>query len=162
MNLSDVAKPFSLAVGTILLDQVSKAMIVATIPLHSEVEILPIFNLVHTLNPGAAFSLLADQPGWQRWFFTALGLGVSVFLGVLIARRPSTLNAYGYSLILGGAVGNVLDRLWRGAVVDWLDMHWGRHHWPAFNIADSAIFFGVMIMLYLSLFHTTPPHNERT
>lgn len=158
MNAHDLVKPFALALGALLLDQITKTIVAVSIPLHGAIEVLPVFNLVHVINWGAAFSFLSDQPGWQRWLFTALGIGISAILAILIVRRPRAPSASAYALIIGGAIGNVLDRLWRGAVVDWLDFHLSSHHWPAFNIADSSIFLGVALLLYTSLF--SPPEQQ--
>lgn len=157
-----MVKPFALALGALLLDQLTKTIVAESIPLHGAIEIMPVFNLVHVLNPGAAFSFLSDQPGWQRWLFTALGIGISAILAGVIVRQPRALSSNAYALIIGGALGNVLDRLCRGAVVDWLDFHLADHHWPAFNIADSSIFLGIAILLYTSFFAPTVPKMEKT
>lgn len=122
-----------------VLDQATKAVIEAWLPLHSALPVAPIFNLVHVLNPGAAFSFLADQAGWQRLFFAGVALIASVVLAVMIARKPRPMEATAYALILGGAVGNLIDRIVRGAVVDWLDFYVNHWHWPAFNLADVWI-----------------------
>ena len=108
-----------------------------------QVEITPFFNLVHVLNPGAAFSFLAGASGWQRYFFITLGLLVAVWLIRQLKQTLPRFEAVGYSLILGGALGNVVDRLLRGQVVDFLDFHWQGMHWPAFNLAEVAISIGV-------------------
>ncbi|WP_159330328.1 signal peptidase II, partial [Klebsiella pneumoniae] len=116
--------------------------IIRTFAYGEQVEITPFFNLVHVLNPGAAFSFLANAGGWQRYFFITLGLAVSAWLGRMLCQQRPRLEAMGYSLILGGALGNVADRVLRGQVVDFLDFHWRLAHWPAFNLADVAITIG--------------------
>lgn len=105
------------------------------------------FTLAH--NYGAAFSFLSDQPGWQRWFFTILGTGISLFLLVWLLRLPARekLTGVALSLVLGGAIGNLMDRVNLGYVVDFIDVHARGWHWPAFNIADSAISAGVVLLL---------------
>ncbi len=104
-------------------------------------------------NKGAAFSFLSDAGGWQRWFFTGLSSLVSVALLVWLLRLKSDerLTAVSLALILGGALGNLIDRIRLGQVVDFLDFHWQQSHWPAFNLADSAITVGVVLMLLCSL-----------
>lgn len=139
---------YLLAVAVLVADVATKAAIVVWIPLYGSHEITSWFNIGHWLNPGAAFSFLAQAGGWQRGFFIAIGLAASAFLTWFIAReKAATLEAVGYAGILGGALGNVFDRTWRGAVVDWLDLHWGDWHWPAFNAADIGITLGVATLL---------------
>jgi signal peptidase II len=133
----------------LLLDQATKLLAEAWLLPYRPVPVLPMLNLMLAYNPGAAFSLLADQPGWQRWFFVALALGVSSYLlwwlrGLAPGRR---LEATGLGLLLGGAIGNVIDRLWLGMVIDFIDVHYAGWHWPAFNLADSAITVGVGLLL---------------
>jgi signal peptidase II len=107
------------------------------------------FNLVLVYNSGAAFSFLAGAGGWQKWFFVVLALGISVWLlSMLRHHAQERLMPAALSLILGGAIGNVIDRLRFDAVVDFLDFHLAGYHWPAFNVADSAIFVGVALMLW--------------
>jgi len=136
----------------IAVDQVSKLTVAFVLPLHDRIEVTPFFNLVHTLNPGAAFSFLANAGGWQRHFFTLLGLLVSIFLISLLWRGVrSRLETLAYVSIVGGALGNVIDRLRIGAVVDFLDFHWQTWHWPAFNSADVFIVVGVGLMLLATI-----------
>lgn len=138
----------------ILLDQGTKQLVVSQLQLRESVYVLPFFNFTYLTNPGAAFSFLSQQGGWQRWFFTALALIVS---GVLLAwlsrlERKESWTALGLALILGGALGNVIDRIFRGGeVVDFLHLHYQGHYFPAFNIADSAISVGVAVMLFDAL-----------
>jgi len=106
------------------------------------------FNIVYSHNPGAAFSFLADAGGWQRWLFLAIAIGASVFLGWLIQSGVTNRgDTFAYVGILGGAIGNGVDRARLGYVVDFLDFHWGGWHWPAFNSADAFITCGVILML---------------
>jgi signal peptidase II len=111
------------------------------------------FSLILTFNAGAAFSLLADSDGWQRWFFAAIALGAAVLITWLLKRGGSALYCLGLSLILGGALGNVWDRLTIGRVVDFLLFHYERWSWPAFNVADSAICVGAALLIVDSFRH---------
>lgn len=139
----------ALAIGIALSDQSAKQWIAAEFPLGASQALAPFFNLVHLLNEGAAFSLLAGAGGWQRYFFVALALAVSTGLVVVLMRRALTRReAWAYSLLLGGALGNLVDRVFRGSVVDYLDFHAGGWHWPAFNLADSAIVLSVLLLLW--------------
>jgi signal peptidase II len=134
----------------ILLDQTTKAIVANSIELYSRVPLLPILDLTHQRNSGAAFSLLADASGWQRWFFTILALVVSLGLMAWLRRirtQGQALLAIGITLILGGALGNVIDRVWLGTVVDFIFFHWGSSYFPAFNVADSAITIGAACLL---------------
>lgn len=134
----------------IVLDQVTKAMVFQTLPMYQSVEILPVLELTHAHNTGAAFDFLAQASGWQRWFFIGLGLVVSVTLMIWLRkiRTPEqTLLAVGLTLVLGGALGNVIDRVWLGAVIDFIHAHWGDAYFPAFNVADAAISIGAGCLL---------------
>ena len=143
-----VARPWwALAFAVATLDQFVKLTVQAQLPYGASVSIASFFNFVHIGNAGAAFSMLAEASGWQRHFLFALALGVSMWLGWLLRRRLPPLEATGYSLIMGGALGNAVDRASRGHVVDFLDFHWGAWHWPAFNLADTAITLGVVALL---------------
>ncbi len=141
----------AIAVLCAALDQASKAMIEASLPYGSAISVTSFFNLVHTLNPGAAFSFLANQGGWQRTFFGLVALVASIVLTVMIVRKPRPMEMAAYALILGGAVGNLIDRIFRGAVVDWLDFHLNGLHWPAFNLADVWIVTGAGLCILSSL-----------
>jgi signal peptidase II len=139
-----------LAVLAFLLDQASKLAVVKLLPFgYPGVEITPFFNLVHVYNKGAAFSFLADQGGWQRWFFAVLAFAICGLLIHWLRKQSVTQRWSGiaYSLIIGGALGNVFDRLVLGHVVDFLDFYWQRAHWPAFNLADSFIFIGAAMIV---------------
>lgn len=141
-----------LAAVLAMLDQVVKAGVAATLPLGSSVALKPWFNLVHVLNPGAAFSFLADAGGWQRHALSGIGIVVSLALAVLLWRGVrSRLEAAAYVGLIGGAMGNVIDRLHIGAVVDYLDLYWRDMHWPAFNLADVWV-VGSAVLLVLASF----------
>ena len=139
-----------LSLAVIALDQASKAWVVRHLSFHVATPVLPVLDLTLAHNTGAAFSFLADQSGWQRWLLTALALVVAVlivgYLGRLKARRQGLLCA-ALALILGGALGNLIDRLRLGYVVDFISAHWHGHYFPAFNVADSSITIGAALLL---------------
>ncbi|MGQ9685714.1 MAG: signal peptidase II [Thiobacillaceae bacterium] len=134
----------------LMLDQASKVAVQAYLaPYQDVVAIAPFFNLVHVHNTGAAFSLFANQDGWQRWFFLGVALVASVvILWLLHGTRGRTPFCIALALILGGALGNVIDRLAYGHVIDFLDFHIAGWHWPAFNMADSAITVGAGLLIW--------------
>ncbi len=137
-----------IALITLILDQLTKIAVVGAFQLGEALPITSFFNLVRVHNPGAAFSFLADAGGWQRWFFTGLGViaaGVMVYL--LRMHAGQTLFCLALSLLLGGAVGNVIDRLLYSHVIDFLDFYYGTWHFPAFNVADSAITVGAGLLI---------------
>ncbi|GAB4294894.1 MAG: signal peptidase II [Methylophaga sp.] len=142
-------KWLNLSVLVIVLDQLSKGLMTAWLELHQTIAVLPFFNLTLAHNYGAAFSFLASAGGWQRWFFILLGLGVSLVLIIWLKRlgQAARLEAASLALILGGAIGNVIDRVLHGYVIDFLDVYYGSYHWPAFNIADSAICVGAALLI---------------
>ena len=138
-----------LSLLAVVLDQGSKFVIDSSMRLYQTIPVMPYFNLTYVHNTGAAFSFLSDAGGWQRWFFAGLAILISGVIAVWLARlkQHETLLAIALSLVLGGAIGNLIDRLAYGYVIDFLDVYYGTWHWPAFNIADSAITLGVMLML---------------
>jgi signal peptidase II len=138
-----------LSLLAVILDQMSKFAIADSMQLYQSISIMPYFNLTYVHNTGAAFSFLSEAGGWQRWFFAGLAFVISVVIAVWLARlkQQETLLAVALSLVLGGAIGNLIDRLAYGYVIDFLDVYYQTWHWPAFNIADSAITLGVMLML---------------
>jgi signal peptidase II len=142
-------KWLGLSVIVIVLDQWSKLSITATMQLYESIQVIPFFNLTYVHNEGAAFSFLSDAGGWQRWLFAGLALTISVMITVWILRlkKQELLLAVALSLVLGGAVGNLIDRVAYGYVIDFLDVYYQNKHWPAFNVADSAICLGVFLML---------------
>ena len=141
-------KWLALSVLVIVLDQWSKHAVEAVFSYGEFREVFPFFNLRLAYNTGAAFSFLADAGGWQRWFFVAVGvLATILILGWLLSLRGNRVLACGLSLVLGGALGNLYDRVVYGHVVDFLDFHWAGSHFPAFNIADSAITAGAVLLI---------------
>jgi signal peptidase II len=149
-----MAKWLGLAAVVVLLDQLTKLAAEAWLAYHQPVPVIPFFNLTLSYNTGAAFSFLADSGGWQRWFFAVLALAVSVFLiGWLrqLGDRDRWLSA-SLALVLGGAVGNLIDRLAYGHVIDFIQLYYERWSWPVFNIADTAITLGVIGILAHTLF----------
>ncbi|MEY2994619.1 MAG: hypothetical protein RL357_1554 [Pseudomonadota bacterium] len=144
----------ALALTVTLLDQVTKLLIVEKFAYGDSYAIASFFNLVRVHNEGAAFSFLADEGGWQRWFFVVLGISASIWMAWLIKQSPSRLMSFSLSMIIGGALGNVVDRLAHGHVIDFLDFHFAflngwfvGGHFPAFNLADSAITLGAVLMI---------------
>ena len=133
----------------VLIDQATKALVVGVVKMQSAIELLPILDIVYLENTGAAFSILAQASGWQRWFFILLALAVSVALMIWLRRirADQTVLAVGLALVLGGALGNVFDRVIHGFVVDFIYFHWRSWYFPAFNIADSAISIGAGCLL---------------
>ncbi|MDD4914805.1 MAG: signal peptidase II [Methylococcales bacterium] len=134
---------------TLLLDQASKLLVDSSMRLYESIPLSPFFNLTYVHNTGAAFSLLSEAGGWQRWLFAALAIIMSSVIGVWLWRlKPhETRMAIALSLVLGGAVGNLIDRIAYGYVIDFLDVYYRTWHWPAFNVADSAICIGVGLMI---------------
>jgi len=133
----------------LVVDQVTKQWVAGSFNLYESVEVLPIFSLTYVHNLGAAFSFLADQGGWQRWFFTAIAAIASIVFIVWLAKTPKsdTILSIAFALMLSGAVGNLIDRVLFGYVIDFLDFHWSGNHFPAFNVADSMIFIGAALMI---------------
>lgn len=140
---------YGISLSIILLDQWTKGLAVDHLN-HAEAQrVTSFFDLTLAYNPGAAFSFLSDESGWQRWFFSIIAAVVSVVLAVWIWRlgtQQRVLGA-GLALILGGAIGNLYDRLALGHVVDFISVHYQQHYWPAFNIADSAITCGAVLLI---------------
>ena len=148
---------FLLAGFILTADLATKAAIVAWVTYGASHEWMPVLNIVHVLNRGAAFSFLHNESGWQRYFFIVIAVVASVFLIFMIRRAESSrAERISYGLILGGALANMFDRIGRGAVVDWIDVHWGPHHWPAFNIADIGITVGAALLVSNELFRRKP------
>ncbi len=139
-------------------DQVSKQLVELNFAMYESMELLPFLNITLVYNEGAAFSFLSDQGGWQRWLFVLLALAVSLVLvgWVKRLRQDERAIAVALTLVIGGAVGNLVDRILYGHVIDFIDLYYGQWHWPAFNVADSAISIGVALMLLVVLFGKDP------
>ena len=137
-----------LALVVLVVDFVTKRWVESSLFHGEQIPLTSFFNLVLTYYAGAAFSFLSDAAGWQRWFFSAIAGGASVLIVYLLRKHAAEkLFCVALSLILGGALGNLWDRITLGHVVDFLDFHAVGYHWPAFNVADSAIFIGAMLLI---------------
>ena len=137
-----------LALIILIADQFTKVLIVGFYQLHDSTLVTSFFNVVRWHNSGAAFSFLAGSSGWQRWFFTVIGLAAAaLILWLLKSHSGQKLFSFALACIMGGAIGNVIDRLLYGYVVDFLDFHWHDWHFPAFNVADSAITIGAACLI---------------
>lgn len=158
MNVKRALPWYLLALAVVLLDQLTKAWAVAGLSGAGRMELTACFSLTLAYNSGAAFSLLADAGGWQRWFLALLSAGVSAALVIWLSRlsRAERLLSLALALVLGGALGNLYDRIALGHVVDFLDFHWRGSHFPAFNIADSAITIGAVLLIWEALFVKKP------
>ena len=145
---------FALALGVVIADQVTKALVLARFSLGERVELTSFFNMVLVYNKGAAFSFLSNAGGWQTPALVVFALVAIGIVGVFIVRSPGrTMLLSGLALILGGALGNLIDRLRFGQVVDFLDFHAAGWHWPAFNVADSAITVGAALLILEGFVH---------
>ncbi len=143
------AKWLGLAALLVVLDQLTKYTAVKTIDPQGAVSLLPFLSLVLTYNTGAAFSFLAGAGGWQRWFFVLVAIGASVLISWMLHRHQrDTFLCLGLTLILAGAIGNLIDRLTIGAVVDFILLYWRQYQWPAFNLADSCITVGAAMLIW--------------
>ena len=153
---------FAVAATVLLLDQLTKLWIMTEFALGDSRYMSGFFNLVRAHNEGAAFSFLSDAGGWQRWFFTIISTVISLIIIIWLARLPKhkLLEAIGLSLILGGALGNLYDRLMLGYVVDFLDFHWAGWHFAAFNVADMSISVGAGFIIVDALFFSDSPQAE--
>ena len=153
-NRGRTMKWLLLSALVVLVDQLTKAYISRHYGEFEFTTLLPVLDITRMHNVGAAFSFLADASGWQRWLFIALAVGVSIAIVVWLFRMPRSkvLLAAGLSLVLGGAIGNVIDRIRLGYVVDFIHFHWDRAYFPAFNVADSAITVGAAFLLLDALF----------
>jgi signal peptidase II len=148
----------------IVLDQLSKAWVLARLPEFQPVPVIDGFwNWFRTYNTGAAFSFLSDAGGWQKYLFVALAFGVSGLLARMLAKTPRAdwKTALPFALVIGGALGNVIDRLQHGHVIDFIQWYWRDHYWPAFNIADSAIMAGAVALALFSLRAGKPAGDAR-
>ncbi|WP_199609394.1 signal peptidase II [Flocculibacter collagenilyticus] len=146
----------------LIIDQVTKQWVVATFDLYESVQVLPFFNLTYVHNLGAAFSFLSDAGGWQRWFFAAVAFLVSVALIVWLGKTRLTEQklCIAYALILGGALGNLIDRVLFGYVIDFIHVYYENWHYPAFNIADSAICVGAGLLIWDAFTNNNENSND--
>jgi signal peptidase II len=152
----------ALAAAVVVLDQATKAVIQAVLVPGERVPVVPFVDLVLVFNAGAAFSFLADASGWQRVFFVVVALGASVLIVHLLRRHPDErLFCFGLGLVLGGAIGNLWDRVVLGHVVDFVLLHAGGYHFPAFNVADSAITVGAALLIWDGVFGARRRADER-
>lgn len=151
-----------LSVFVVFLDQGTKYLAENQLQLYHPVPVLPFFSFTLAHNAGAAFSFLADAGGWQRWFFLSIALIISfgLILWLYRLRANDFREAFALALILGGALGNMIDRVWYGYVIDFIDVYYQSWHWPAFNIADSAITIGATLLILLSVFGQ-PIHKQQ-
>jgi len=148
-----------LAFIILIADQFTKILIVGYYQLGDSTYVTSFFNVVRAHNTGAAFSFLAGASGWQRWFFTVIGLlAAALILWMLKSHAGQKLFAFAMACILGGAIGNVIDRIMYGYVVDFLDFHWHNWHFPAFNVADSAITIGAACLILDELLRVRRTH----
>ncbi len=153
---------YALAGLVVILDQLSKWVVLSRIEFGQTIYVTPFWNWVLTFNPGAAFSFLADQPGWQRWLFTVLALAISGWIAFELRRHPGQkLLSIALALIMGGALGNVIGRVRFGAVVDFIQWHAAGYYWPAFNVADSAITVGAILLVFSTLTATDKKETPR-
>ncbi|MEN3295268.1 MAG: signal peptidase [Burkholderiales bacterium] len=138
----------AIAAIVVVLDQITKIAITKSFTFGESLPLTSFFNLVLTYNKGAAFSFLAAESGWQRYFFTGIAVAASAFIIYLLKRNPAQrIFCWALALILGGAIGNLIDRILYGHVIDFLDFHVNNWHWPAFNVADSAICVGAVMFI---------------
>ena len=149
MSTTSLLLPWlGLALLLLIADQFTKVLILGYYKLGDATYITSFFNIVRVHNTGAAFSFLASASGWQRWFFTGIGIAAAVFIIWMLKSHPGQkLFSFAMACILGGAIGNVVDRLLHGYVVDFLDFHYGNWRFPAFNIADAAISIGAVCLI---------------
>ena len=145
----------------LIIDQITKHWVANTFDYRETLAVLPFFNITYVHNPGAAFSFLADQGGWQRWFFTAIAAIASIVFIIWMAKTPKKqrLLSIALAFILSGAMGNLIDRVLFGYVIDFLDFHWHGSHFAAFNVADSVIFIGAALMIIESF---TQQNNQQS
>ncbi|WP_127471245.1 signal peptidase II [Thiomicrorhabdus aquaedulcis] len=152
-NASSAVRTLWFAVMLIVVDQLTKYWAVSTLVMGVPVPVMPNLNMTLVYNYGAAFSFLADMGGWQRWFFTGLAAAVTVILWLWLAKLPNrfTVDVLAINLVLGGAIGNVIDRVLAGRVTDFVDFYIGTWHYATFNVADMAITVGAILLLWSEL-----------
>lgn len=154
-----------LATVVVIFDQLTKYIASSSLEMYQPIAVMPMFNWTLMHNTGAAFSFLANEGGWQRWFFAVIAVVVSVVIVLWIKRleQHEKWQAIALALILGGAIGNVIDRIWLGYVVDFIQVYYQQWYWPAFNVADSAITVGVAMIIIDSIReHLTERKNNKS
>ncbi|WP_404340668.1 signal peptidase II [Pseudoalteromonas mariniglutinosa] len=146
----------------LIVDFATKTLVVETMSLRESIDILPFFNITYVHNYGAAFSFLSDAGGWQRWFLSIIAITISLLLTWWLKRLPATnkVLCLAYSLVLAGAIGNLYDRIAYGYVIDFLHVYYENWHFPAFNIADSAICIGAALLLFDAFTGETPKEQK--
>jgi signal peptidase II len=149
------------AAGIICVDQATKFAVLNRFREGERLNFTSFFDLTLAYNPGAAFSFLANAGGWQRWFFTGLAIAVSALIVFWLRKETRTLPALALTLVLGGAIGNVIDRIWLGKVIDFLLFYWKDWYYPAFNVADSAITCGAALLIWDSFFGPKEPPEAK-
>lgn len=151
-----------IAMFAFAVDIATKEAVFHSFALRESIALTPFFNLGHWLNPGAAFSFLSDAGGWQRYLFSALALIIVSWLGTAMLLNDTLTKSIrvAYGLIVGGAIGNLYDRIFRGAVIDWIDLHWAGWHWPVFNLADCAIVAGAITLVVADV--PTSSHSNKS
>jgi signal peptidase II len=156
-----IGRWLALAFAIVVADQATKWLVIQRFALGDSIELLPVLNLVRAHNAGAAFSFLAGESGWQRWFFVAIAVAAAAFIVHLLRGQARGLPLFSFALasILGGAIGNVVDRLNHGHVVDFIDVHWQDRHFPSFNVADAAITVGAICLILDEILRWR--HNRR-
>jgi signal peptidase II len=153
MRTTDLWRWLGFAVLVVTLDRVAKYIVVQVLALGERIPVWPFFSWIHLQNEGAAFSFLSGAGGWQRWLFVAIAIGFSIYLIYEMLRLPvdKKLQGWAFALILGGAWGNLIDRILSGRVVDFVLVHYQHYYFPAFNVADSAIFLGAVAWIALMI-----------
>lgn len=151
-----------ITVLVIVADLVSKFFATTFLSLHEPVALMPSLNFLLAYNSGAAFSFLSSASGWQRWFFVIIAVAISIMIVVWLRRMPTQerLSGVALSFILGGAIANVWDRIQYGYVIDFIDVYYGQWHWPVFNLADSAITLGAVLLIIDTLFVSKKGSDE--
>ncbi len=157
-------KWYWVVVITIIADQLSKQWVLANFDLNDSINLLPVLNFTYVRNYGAAFSFLTDAGGWQIWFFSIIAIAISGLLTFWLRKQPviEWRTNLAFTLVIGGAIGNLIDRLMHGYVIDFIDVYWNTSHYPVFNIADSAICIGAGLIILDSFFGDKTKTQENT
>lgn len=152
-----------LSLAVLIVDLFTKYLVVQRFELYESVKVMPMFNLTYARNYGAAFSFLADHSGWQKYFFLGLAVVISLALIVMLFKNKAEMKLQNtaYALIIGGAIGNAIDRAYHGYVVDFFDFYWDIYHYPVFNIADIGIVVGAGLLILESLLDSRKKKNNK-